>query len=135
MRRLIIASLALIACGGAAPATQTDTTGQTTDEARIARALTGLTPGKAVDCISQIRPGYSTESIGDVILYKVNRRLIYRNNTSGGCSASPGLNTLIVRNYGMQLCRGTIVATVDPQNGVGTGGCSLGSFVPYTKPK
>lgn len=135
MRRLLIASLALIACGGAAPASESAASDPKSDAARMERALKGLVPGKPINCISQFRPSYSTEIIGDTILYKVNRRLIYRNETSGGCNATPGNDALIVRNFGSQLCRGNIIRTFHPISGFETGGCSLGTFTPYTKAK
>lgn len=135
MRRFVIASLALIACGGAAPAPLPSAPNAASDEARMERALKGLTPGKPVNCIAQIRPNYTTEAIGDVILYKINNKLIYRNDTTGGCSAQNRYDALSVRNFGTRLCRGNIVRTVDTQVGIETGGCSLGTFTPYTKAK
>lgn len=135
MRRLLIASLALIACGGAAPASESNSVDPKSDEGRMARALKGLVPGKPVNCISQFRPSYSTQIVGDTILYRVNNRLVYRNETSGGCNATPGSDALIVRNFGSQLCRGNIVRTFHPLSGFETGGCSLGTFTPYTKAK
>ncbi len=133
MRRLMFASLALTACGGAASAITSNPAEPASNEARIERALTGLTPGKPVSCIAQTRPGYTTEAIGDVILYKINKKLIYRNDTTGGCTARNRQDALVVRNFGTQLCSGNIVRTVDPQSGVEAGGCSLGTFTPYTK--
>lgn len=133
MRRLLIASLALIACGGGASALTSNPADPASNEARMERALKGLTPGKPVNCITQTRPSYTTEAIGDVILYKVNKKLIYRNDTTGGCTAQNRYDALVARNFGTRLCRGNIVNTVDPQSGVQAGGCSLGTFTPYTK--
>lgn len=135
MRRFVIASLVLIACGGAAPAPGSPSTNSKSDEALIAKALDGFTPGKPVNCISQIRPNYSTEAIGDSILYRFNKQLIYRNKTTGGCGNGRLSDTLVVRNFGPQLCRGQIVQTVDLFTRIETGGCALGDFTPYTKAK
>lgn len=135
MRRFVIASLALIACGGAAPAPGSNSAESKSDETRIAKALAGFTPGKPVDCISQYRPEYSTETIGDSILYRFNDRLIYRNKTSGRCDNGRTSDTLVVRNFGPRLCRGQIIQTVDLFVGFQTGGCALGDFTPYTKAK
>ncbi len=133
MRRLLVASLALIACGGAAPAPIANAADSASNEARLAHALKGLTPGKPVNCIAQIRPSYTTEAIGDAILYKINNKLIYRNDTTGGCTAQNRYDALVARNFGTRLCRGNIIRTVDTQSGVEAGGCSLGTFTPYTK--
>lgn len=135
MRRFVIASLALIACGGAAPAPGSNSADSKSDEARIAKALAGFTPGKPVDCIQQFRPTYSTEAIGDSILYRFNNRLIYLNKTSGRCDNGRRSDALVVRNFGPQLCRGQIIETVDPFVGFANGGCALGDFTPYTKAK
>jgi hypothetical protein len=135
MRRFVIASLALIACGGAAPAPGSNSAESKNDETRIAKALEGFTPGKPVTCISQFRPTYSTETIGDSILYRVNNRLIYRNKTSGRCDNGSGSDALVLRNFGPQLCRGQIIQTVDLVVGFQTGACALGDFTPYTKAK
>lgn len=135
MRRFLITSLALTACVGAAPASTYNPADPANNEARMGRALKGLTPGKPVNCITQIRPGYTTEAIGDAILYKVNNKRIYRNDTTGGCAPQNRYDALVVRNFGTRLCRGNIVSTVDTQTGVEIGGCSLGTFTPYTKAK
>ena len=135
MRRFVIASLALIACGGAAPAPGSNSAESNSDEARIAKALVGFTPGKPVNCIQQFRPTYSTEAIGDSILYRFNNRLIYRNKTSGQCDNGHRIDALVLRNFGPQLCRGQIIQTVDTLSGFETGSCVLGDFTPYTKAK
>jgi hypothetical protein len=124
----MIASLALIACGAAAPAPE-----PIKDQAQLARALQGFTPGKPVTCIPQARAVYSTEVIGDVILFKANRRLIYRNDTVGTCGSSFRGNVLVSQNYESQLCKGLIMQSVDPLARFETGGCALGTFTPYTK--
>ena len=135
MRRFVIASLALIARGGAAPAPGSNSAESNSDEARIAKALAGFTPGKPVNCIQQFRPTYSTEAIGDSILYRFNKRLIYLNKTSGRCDNGRRLDALVIRNFGPQLCRGQIIETVDLFVGFQTGACALGDFTPYTKAK
>ncbi len=135
MRRFVIASLALIACGGAAPAPGSNSAGSKNDETRIAKALAGFTPGKPVNCIPQFRPTYSTEAIGDSILYRFNNRLIYLNKTSGRCDNVRRSDALVIRNVGPQLCRGQIIQTVDLFVGIETGSCALGDFTPYTKAK
>ncbi len=135
MRRFVIASLALIACGGAAPAPGSNSAESKNDETRIAKALAGFTAGKPVNCIQQFRPTYSTEAIGESILYRFNNRLIYLNKTSGRCDNGRRADTMVIRNFGPQLCRGQIIQTVDLFVGVETGACALGDFTPYTKAK
>ena len=101
-------------------------------EQKLARAIKDRVPGKPVDCVPLLRPRYNTEIIGDKILYRRNNRLVYINETSGGCNISPGLDVLVFNNVSSQLCRGTIVRTFNPLAGQTTGGCTLGSFTPYS---
>jgi hypothetical protein len=101
----------------------------------LANAKKGLVPGKPVDCITLFRPKYNTEMIGDAILYRFNNRLAYINETAGGCSPSTQPDVLVVVNTSAQLCRGTLVRTVNPVTGITTGGCTLGSFTPYSRGK
>ncbi len=105
------------------------------DDQRLAKAINGRVPGKPIDCVTLLRPRYNTEIIGDKILYRRNNRLVYINQTSGGCSVSPDLDILVFNNVSSQLCRGTIVRTFNPLAGQTTGGCTLGSFTPYTAAK
>lgn len=102
---------------------------------KLANAIKDRVPGKPVDCVPLLRPRYNTEIVGDKILYRRNNRLVYVNQTSGGCNISPGLDILVFNNVSSQLCRGTIVRTFNPLAGQTTGGCTLGSFTPYTAAK
>jgi len=135
MRRLLLASLALIACGGAAPPPDTPDRQSQLNDAKVALKLQGLTPGEPVDCIPLFRARYSTEVIGNVILYKSNSRLVYRNDTRGGCDSSGYGSALVSRNYESGICRGLIIQSIDLFTGLQSGSCSLGSFTPYTKAK
>lgn len=99
--------------------------------AKLAKALDGLTPGDPQLCIPQTLTRYNTEVIGDTILYKVNRRLIYRNATTGGCERAAYGDTLVSQNSGSQLCKGQIIATVNFTTRYNSGSCALGQFVPY----
>ncbi len=129
MRRLLLGSLALILCGAAAPQKPFNTE---SDEALIAKQLVGLTPGKSRSCIPQYRAQYSTSAIGNTILYRVNRKLVYRNDTTGGCNDRQNVRALVSTNYGPGLCSGQIIQSVDLQLGFNGGACALRDFVPYT---
>lgn len=122
--------LPLAAVGAAPSAPESDEQAQ-----KLAKAINNRVPGKPIDCVPLLRPRYNTEIIGDKILYRRNNRLIYVNQTSGGCNISPGLDILVFNNVSSQLCRGTIVRTFNPLAGQTTGGCTLGSFTPYTAAK
>lgn len=98
-------------------------------------ALAGLTPGKPTSCLPLSgAQQYQIEGYGPVILYKVNRGLIYRNDTSGGCEGIARRDVLVTRQTGAQLCSGDIATTVDSSSRFQTGSCGLGQFTPYRKP-
>ena len=131
MRYLLLASLVLIS-GCSAQALEKKAA--MTDEARLAEALEGLHPGKPQGCLTQSRRlTYHTESIGNVILYKIGRDLIYRNDTTGGCRGSALGESLVSVNPGPDLCRGQIIRSVNLNTGTETGSCALGDFTPYRK--
>ncbi len=128
MRRLLIGSLALVMCGAASPLT---TVNNEADEALIAKELAGLTSGAPQSCIPQTRVEYRTKSIGKTILYRVNRHLVYRNDTLGGCEDPQNIRALVSQNVGTGLCNGQIIQSVDLLSGFNRGACALGKFVPY----
>lgn len=129
---VILAALMLpLATATAAPAERESNR----EDQRLSKAIKGRIPGSPIDCVPLLRPRYNTEMVGDKILYRRNNRLVYVNQTSGGCNISPGLDVLVVNNVSSQLCRGTIIRTFNPLAGQTTGGCTLGSFTPYTAAK
>ena len=95
--------------------------------------LAGLTPGKPTDCLNNL-PSNSTETFGATILYKVNSRLIYRNDTSGGCEGMEHGDYIVTVSNEGRLCRGDIGRTFEPSSRIPTGSCALGAFVPYQRP-
>ncbi|MBA4048175.1 MAG: hypothetical protein C0476_06495 [Sphingomonas sp.] len=104
------------------------------DALELAQTLQGYSAGPAEECIPQLLRRYQTSSIGKTILYRVDSRLIYRNDTTG-CQQMPFGDILVSQNPGPQLCRGQIITTIDGISRVQTGSCALGEFVPYRKPK
>lgn len=103
---------------------------QARTEAKLATALSGLTPGQPQDCLPNTRNA-STERYGDTILYRFSRTLIYRNDTSGGCYGLDRGDTIVTSTPSSQLCSGDIAHTVDLRGAGESGSCSLGKFVPY----
>jgi hypothetical protein len=102
------------------------------DAEQLEKALAGRAPGKAVSCVS-LRELDDSEVIGEDILYKVNRNLLYRNQSSGGCESARRGDALITRTHSSRLCQGDIVRTADLRSGFDSGSCILGAFVPYRR--
>lgn len=105
------------------------------DEAKaLAKALDGKGAGKPVDCVSSIM-GDRLRAVGDhTLIYKVNKQLTYRNDLVGTCHGLSFGDTLVLKVFGSQYCRGDIARVVNLTNGTLTGSCSLGDFVPYSAP-
>ena len=102
-------------------------------EARdLAKALDGKVAGKPVSCVSTFR-GENLRAVGDhVLIYRVSKKLTYRNDLQGACHGLRFGDTLVLRVWGDQYCRGDIAHVVHLPTGSLSGTCALGDFVPYT---
>ncbi|MFA5988290.1 MAG: hypothetical protein WC803_01625 [Sphingomonas sp.] len=133
MRSLWIVSLALLAGCSLSPHDQAKLAAKEANSAqKIAARLEGLVPGKPMDCLDTHRLG-TAERFGNTILYVASRKLIYRNDTSGGCFGLERGDAIVTSTTQPSLCRGDIIRTVDFQSGIQSGSCSFGEFIPYTK--
>jgi hypothetical protein len=105
-----------------------------TEQADLAKALSGLSPQAPAQCISQYRT-QQVRSYGPAIVYTVSPRLKYVSQTAGGCDhiGGSGNNIFVTRTTTGQLCSGDIAQTVDRASGFFTGSCSFGEFVAYRK--
>ena len=103
------------------------------DAARLDQRLAGYTAGEPVSCLP-VNTTRRSEYFGDTILYEVSGKLVYRNDTSGGCAIDRG-DILVTSTPIGSLCRGDIARTVDRASRFPSGSCALGEFVPYRKDK
>jgi len=98
----------------------------------LATALKDKVPGKPVSCVSRVLGSDGLHAVSDeILIYKVNRDLVYRNDLSGSCNGISTGNTMVLKPTVDQYCRGDIVHSVDLKTGMHVGSCGLGSFVPY----
>lgn len=134
MRSLLIASLIVVA-GSSAVASDTadDADRAARNVAKLDKALAGLTPGAPVSCIPVANRRYTTQAIGNTILYRASGKLTYRNDTSGGCFGAERGDALVSQTPDTRLCRGQIMRSVDLRARFDSGSCALGEFVPYRK--
>jgi hypothetical protein len=102
---------------------------------RIEKELAGLVPGEPVSCVSRTGRNELHAISDQVLIYRVSSNLIYRNDLQGRCSGIDRGDALVMRTITNQMCRGDIAQSMDLIAGVTSGSCSLGSFVPYRKPK
>jgi hypothetical protein len=122
---------------GAATMAAVATAGQTPDRdakqaAEFAKITAGLVPGKPVDCIDTRRGDVQLKAYGDKLVYRFGRNQLYVSQTNGGCRSVARGDALVTRQFTGRLCRGDIARTVDTVSRMDTGGCSLGTFTPYT---
>lgn len=104
---------------------------QTSD---LERALAGKVAGEKVSCVNRQSQANLTAISSSVLLYRVSGRLVYRNDLIGSCSGLSRGDTLIIKTWGSQYCRGDITTSADLTTGMVTGNCALGDFTPYRTP-
>ena len=132
MRRLVLIPLIFVMGCVDAPRQQAAVAAQkAADEIKLARLLKGYTPGPAQSCLPHFR-NYQTKGVGDTLLYSTDRRVIYRNNTTGCTGVSIG-DTIYIPNVEGELCRGHFGITYDSINQLETGRCEFRDFIPYRK--
>ncbi|MET0239815.1 MAG: hypothetical protein ABW184_07950 [Sphingobium sp.] len=123
---------ALLALGGCAAVEDRPAQLTPKQAAEIDKALDGKVAGKPVTCVSRVigQDGLRAAS-DDVLLYKVNRNLTYRNDLMGACNGISRGDTLVLQPTNDQYCRGDIAFVVDLNSGMRGPSCVLGDFVPY----
>lgn len=127
---LCLAPLLLAGCSGSyEPPRLTEK--QTSE---LERALAGKVAGEKTSCVSRSSQSNLTAISSSVLLYRVSGRLIYRNDLIGSCSGLSRGDTLIIRTWGSQYCRGDMLTSANLMTGMVTGNCALGDFTPYREP-
>lgn len=130
---LILPALIFVGSAGASTGPSKLSQQQAADQQKLAALLEGFSPVETNNCVSERTLNGGSDRVGDTILYRVSPKLIYRNDTSGGCFGLAQGDILVTRSYGGNLCRGDIASTVDPASRISTGSCALGSFTTYRK--
>ncbi len=129
----ILPFAALAACSNM-QSTPTPLTDKQTE--RLQKELAGKVAGTPVNCISDFNATNTIRISDDVLLYRVSRNLVYKNNLRSSC---PGLardsDIIVSEQFGSQKCRGDFLKLVDRTSGIPGPVCSLGEFVPYRKDK
>jgi hypothetical protein len=103
--------------------------------AELDKALAGKVAGAPKSCINREPQTNLTVISNNVLLYRVSKKLIYKNELIGSCNGLTYGDTMIVRSFGSQMCRGDFTTTANLQSGIQTGACALGDFVPYRTPE
>lgn len=125
-----LAPLLLTACSGSyEPPRLTDR-----QAGELEKALAGKVAGEKVSCVNRQPQSNLTAISGNVLLYRVSGRLVYRNDLIGSCTGLARGDTLIIKTWGSQYCRGDMATSADLTSGMVTGSCALGDFTPYRSP-
>ncbi len=135
---MIVAPLMLAGCTLLAGCAGGDYTPQPLTEkqaASLEKSLAGKVPGEKVSCINRFPQSDLKIISSNVLLYKVSSKLTYRNDLIGSCSGLSRGDTLIVKSYSSQYCRGDMASSADLNSGMLTGSCALGDFTPYRPAK
>ena len=132
MIRTILATALLALAAGCTQGPQPEPTLGLREAVALEKALAGKVAGEPVACIAAYNSS-ELRALGDnVLVYRANKNLIYRNNLVGSCNGlARGDILVLTRTIPSQYCRGDMAQVVDAQIGMMRGACSLGSFVPY----
>ena len=130
--KTILASALLLAAAGCTQGPPPEPKLGVREAAELEKALAGKVPGEPVSCIAAYN-GNNLRALGDnVLVYRANKNLIYRNDLLGRCNGlARGDILVLTRTIASQYCRGDMAQVVDAQVGAIGGACALGSFVPY----
>ncbi len=104
-------------------------------EARLQSLIAGKVAGQPLSCLPSHRSGGMVAIDDNTIVFGSGSSRVYVNNTRGGCgSLVTGHYALVTRSMGTGPCSGDIAQVADLSSGMVVGSCSLGDFVPYTRP-
>ncbi len=102
--------------------------------AKLEKALEGKVAGEKINCISRQPQTNLTAISNNVVLYRVSRKLVYKNELIGSCNGLTRDDIIVTQSWGSQMCRGDLTRTVDRMSGMLSGACALGDFIPYRAP-
>jgi hypothetical protein len=127
-----LAALALIGLTGCTMADSRPARLTDSQSKELAKALEGKTAGTPVNCVRRQLGTAGLHAVSDeLLIYRVNRNLVYRNNLNGSCVGISRGNAMVLKPTNDQYCRNDIVGSVDFTTGMRGPSCALGDFVPY----
>lgn len=136
MRPSLLLALALAGCAPTVAETRQADQRQARQDAKLQRALAGLTPGQPQTCLDGPDRRFARiDTYGTTVLYRISGDRVYRNDMGGNCATSSIDPIFITSTPTTSLCRGDIAQLVDHTSRFPVGSCAYGDFVPYTRAK
>ena len=136
MRSLLILAAAVTALSACAPAPPAPRTARAANH--LNSMLAGRVAGAAVECLPRYQASNMIAIDDGTVLFREGSRL-WRNDFNGGkCYGISGGRYALVTDRlttTTSLCRGDLQKVMDLSSGMVVGSCTLGDFVPYTKPR
>lgn len=127
---------ALAGCAPTVAQTRSAEERQARNDAKLSRALAGLTPGEPQTCLNDPdRRAARVENIGGTLLFRVGSGRVFRNDMNGNCTSSSIDPIFVTQTPSTSLCRGDITQLIDRGSRFPIGSCAYGEFVPYTRAK
>lgn len=129
---LVIGLGTLAACStGPVQATRTPQ-GQRQFEQLVA----GKVPGPPVNCLQSYDMNDMVVIDESTVAYRLGGSRVYINHLQGVCNGLGRNAIMVTRSLGPTgTCAGDIVQMVDQGSRMTTGGCAMGEFIPYTRPR
>lgn len=128
----LAAPLALGACAQLGAPGESDVARETR---LLSQNLAGKVPGPPQSCIPIERSREPIRVSDRILLYRVGRDLVYRNDLASPCTGLADDNDIIVaERFGNQICEGDLIRLVDRNSGMGAVACSYGKFTPFRLP-
>jgi hypothetical protein len=127
---ILLLSAALTGCAAELPTAPRSEQAQ----AKLQQTLAGRVAGPATACLQRQQTNDMITVDDYTVLFR-RGSTYYRNDLPGGCNGlGSGFYTLVTRSPSGSLCRGDIATVADARTGVTVGSCTLGDFVPYSRP-
>jgi|SRR5215217_1235938 len=131
----IAAAAALFALSSCAVGVDGPVPADARGDAAASEALAGRTAGTPVSCVRQQDVRNSRSGSGGTILFDGPGDLVYVNRPRSECPAIRSHYAISHRTTGTNLCTGDLIRIYDPTSGIEYGGCSLGEFEPWRRPR
>lgn len=106
-----------------------------TTQMALDKELAGLVPDPTTTTCLPTLTRTQVKGYGKTLVYSAGSSLKYRSDTTGGCEGVGRGDILVTVSNGGRTCQGDIARTIDQASRFPTGGCGIGPFTAYRKPR